>query len=333
MEASTTQSGPANPSTKQDMRQQAEVIARGRAIQSSEAIEALSPEDMRKTLHELKVHQIELEMQNEELRRTQSDLEAAQARYFDLYNLAPIGYCTLSEKGIILEANLASATILGETRSSLLQKPIYRFILKEDQDIFYLHRKLIFDAGGPQVFELQMLKKNSTTCWVRIETTGTHDNDGSLVCHIALSDITKRKQAEKKLAESETRLDSIIKTVPDIIYRTNCSGNITFISNAIRQYGYEPEELTGTKIIDIVYLPDAKKVSYQMNERRAGDRSLKSFEVRWLTKNRSIVPFEIFSVAAVGLYESDKNILNHIGTQGLARDITEKNRLRPKENC
>jgi PAS domain-containing protein len=88
-----------------------------------------------------KVHQIELELQNEELRRAQAELDIARARYFDLYDLAPVGYCTISEQGLILEANLTVAALLGVARSELVKQPISRFILKKDEDIYYLHRK------------------------------------------------------------------------------------------------------------------------------------------------------------------------------------------------
>ena len=82
-----------------------------------------SPEATEQVLHELEVHQIELEMQNDELRRTQSELEAARARYFDLYDLAPVGYVTLSETGLILEANLTAAQMLGVDRRALVKQP------------------------------------------------------------------------------------------------------------------------------------------------------------------------------------------------------------------
>ena len=133
------------PEQAAELRRQAEEIAREKAAQSPENLEALSPEETRQTLHELRVHQIELEMQNEELRRAQAELDAARARYFDLYDLAPVGYCTLSEKGLILEANLTAATLLGVARGALVKQPITRFILKEDQDIYYLHRKQLFE--------------------------------------------------------------------------------------------------------------------------------------------------------------------------------------------
>jgi PAS domain-containing protein len=83
-------------------------------------------------LHELRVHQIEMEMQNEELRRAQKALDASRTPYFELYALAPAGYLTLSEAGVILEANLTAATLLGVIRSTLVRQPMTRFILSED---------------------------------------------------------------------------------------------------------------------------------------------------------------------------------------------------------
>jgi PAS domain-containing protein len=90
-------------------------------------------------LHELQEHQIELEMQNEELRRTQVELKALQSRYFDLFDLAPVGYVILSENGLIVEANLTAATLLGVARNALVNQPLTRFFLPEDQDIYHHH--------------------------------------------------------------------------------------------------------------------------------------------------------------------------------------------------
>ncbi len=102
-----------------DLRRRAEDAAREVAIGMPENLDALSPEDARKVLHELRVHQIELEMQNEELRRAQGELEASRARYFDLYDLAPVGYLSVSERGLIVEANLTFATMLGVEEEAL----------------------------------------------------------------------------------------------------------------------------------------------------------------------------------------------------------------------
>ena len=137
-----------------ELRKQAEEVACGEAALSPEHLAALSPEETRQTLHELRVHQIELEMQNEELRRAQVELDTARARYFDLYDLAPVGYCTLSEQGLILEANLTAAGLLGVSRGGLVKQPITRFIFKKDQDLYYLHRKQLFETGTPQALSL-----------------------------------------------------------------------------------------------------------------------------------------------------------------------------------
>jgi len=118
-----------------------------------------TPMAVRQAFNELHVHQIELEMQNEELRRAQLELDMARARYFDLYDLAPVGYCTLNEQGLIMEANLTAATLLGVIRGVLAGQPISRFILKEDQDGYYQQRKQLFATGETQSLELRMVKK------------------------------------------------------------------------------------------------------------------------------------------------------------------------------
>ncbi len=170
----------------------------------------LSPKEAGRLLHELQVHQIELEMQNEELRRAQGELEASRARYFDLFDLAPVGYFTLSEQGLILEANLTAAGLLGVERRDLVKKPLTRFILPEDQDIYYRHRKQLFETGTPQVYDLRVLRADADPFWARLETTEAQDADGASVCRAVVSDITASKQAEEKLAELDRRKDQFL---------------------------------------------------------------------------------------------------------------------------
>jgi len=193
--------------------------AEERADRMTEDLEALSLSETRQMLHELRVHQIELEMQNEELRLAQADLDAALARYFDLYDLAPVGYCTLNEQMRILEANLAAATLLGVDRGTLVNQPITRFIHKEDQDICYLQRKNLFEtdstdswqADEPRTCELRMVKKNGSPFWVRLEAAPAIDTDGAPVCRVLISDITDSKRVEAEKAELEARKRQIQK--------------------------------------------------------------------------------------------------------------------------
>ena len=114
------------------LRQQAEKIAQDKPGRVVENLGALSPADAQRVLHDLQVHRIELELQNEELRRAQDALEASRARYFDLYDLAPVGYFTLNEGGLILEANLTGANLLGVARRALVNQPLGRFVISDD---------------------------------------------------------------------------------------------------------------------------------------------------------------------------------------------------------
>jgi PAS domain S-box-containing protein len=161
----------------------------------------LSPEASQQVLHDLQVHQIELELQNEELRRTQVALDAARARYFDLYHLAPVGYVTFGESGLILEVNLTAARLLGVTRDVLIHRPLTHFIVPDDQDIFYRQRKHLFDTGTPQACELRLTSAAAPLLWVQLEMTRVQDADGTLLCRMTMSDITARKQAEQLLDE------------------------------------------------------------------------------------------------------------------------------------
>jgi len=172
---------------------------------STENIEALSIEEIRQILHDLRVHQIELEMQNEQLRTTQAELEVIRAHYFDLYDMAPVGYCTLSEKGLILEANLTTVNLLGVPKSSLVRQPFTRFILNEDQSLYYLQSKQLLETGKLCACELRMVKKDGTAFWVRLEMSAARNADGEPVRRFVISDITKRKQVEMEKANLEAQ--------------------------------------------------------------------------------------------------------------------------------
>ncbi len=163
-------------------------------------LEPLSPEANLLLLHELRVHQIELEMQNEELRRAQAELDATRARYFDLYDLAPVGYCTLSKEGLILEANLTATTLLGLPRIAMVKQPISRFIHPEDMDLFYLHRQRLLDAGDSLAWDMRMVKKDGTAFWGHLEAGVAQDLEGEDVIRLLLSNVTERVWAARAQA-------------------------------------------------------------------------------------------------------------------------------------
>ena len=189
------------------LHRRAEDLARERLAQLPQNLPALSPEAMRQLMHELQVHQIELEMQNDELRRVQLELEASRSRYFDLYDLAPVGYLTVGESGLILEANLSAATLLGVSRSKLVKRALHRFIAKAQQDIYYQCRKQLMETGQGQTCELQVLQNEGTELWVSMAIATSQDTDGGSVLRVVLSDISERKYLDQALQETNLKLE------------------------------------------------------------------------------------------------------------------------------
>jgi PAS domain S-box-containing protein len=230
--------------TQQALRAEAEEIARERATQPGNDLETMSADEAQQTLHELRVHQIELEMQNEELRRAQAELGAARERYFDIYDLAPVGYCTLSEHGLILEANLTAAILLGVTRDGLVKEPITRFILKEDEDVFYLHCKQLFGSREPLACELRMQKQNGAPFWARLEAVAALDEGGAFFSRVVLSDITGRKQAEEVLRESHEKFKELFEDAPVGYHEIDKKGIIVRVNGTeLRMLGFTDVEL------------------------------------------------------------------------------------------
>ncbi len=168
--------------------------------------ETLRPEEMLQVVHELRVHQIELELQNDELRQAEIEREAARVRFVDLYDFAPVGYMTLSAEGLILEANLTAATQLGVARSHLVKKHLTRFIVPEDQDIYYQFRNDLPQPTAQQTCEVRLVPTATLPFWARLEATEAAGREGGPpVYRIVISDITERKQAEaeRQLLQAE----------------------------------------------------------------------------------------------------------------------------------
>ena len=192
-----------------DLRKQAEKFTKGKVALPLENIEKMSPAKIKRTLHELRVHQIELELQNEELQQAQAELEASRLRYVDLYDLAPVGYVTVSEKGLILEANLTASTMLGVPRGKMMKRIFSRYILREDEGIYYLNLKQLFSTGKPKVYELRMEREDGSIFWVRLATIAAMDTNGTMACRIIISNISDNKLQEDALKERIKELNCL----------------------------------------------------------------------------------------------------------------------------
>ncbi len=181
------------------LRQRAESKLRDRVTQGVNSGASLPAGDRLREIHELSVHQIELEMQNEELSEAMEDVDAARARYSNFYDLSPVGFCSLSNQGIIIEANLTLVGMFGIPRNELVGQPFIRFILEEDQRDHRLQFKQLFETGAAYAHDLRLENKNGTTSWVHIAAVVAQSGDSATVCRAVISDITELRQAHAKI--------------------------------------------------------------------------------------------------------------------------------------
>lgn len=164
------------------------------------AADKLSEEEVCRLIYELEVHQSELEIQNEEMHRIQEELVNARDKYADLYDFAPIGYLTISENGRILQANLTAAKLLGIDREILLGKWLPQFIVSDDQDVYYQHRRAVIATKTQQTCEVKMVTGGGTPFAAAMLSTGMADVDGTVVrWRTVISDVTAHKQVEQAL--------------------------------------------------------------------------------------------------------------------------------------
>lgn len=231
-----------SPEEKLALRQRAEARLAAQPVSRTTTQQAELPLAMQHLLHELQVHQIELEIQNDELRRAQSANNTARAHYFDFYDLAPVGYCTLNAEGQINQANLTMASLLGLMRDSLIAQPFSQFIVAQDQDIFYFFRQKLLESGESLSCDVRMARTNSKWFWVHLAALAVSDDDGVTALRMVLSDITERKQTEEQLLLAA----SVFEHAGEGIMVTDPKGNIIEVNEAFTLItGYSRTEVLG----------------------------------------------------------------------------------------
>jgi two-component system cell cycle sensor histidine kinase/response regulator CckA len=167
----------------------------------------LSPEETVKLLHELQTHQIELEMQNDELRNAQLGLIAARDRYSDLYDFAPLGYLTTDQAGRILEANLTLVDLLGLDRQAILQRQFTSVVTPEDQDTYYRHTRQALAATCRSTCQLRLLRENAPPFWAELDSILISDAQADApLLRTIVSDISDRKQQDAENLALERQL-------------------------------------------------------------------------------------------------------------------------------
>ena len=227
--------------TAKTLRQQAEAILIQSQKKKTNSVEGESASEVAQMIHELQVHQVELEMQNDQLRTAKLEIEASRERYFDLYDMSPLGYCTLNEMGIIIEINLTLANLLGIPRSQLLKKPFNNFIFQGDQDNYYLNINRMIVNEEPLLLELRINTPSYEPVWVNLSCIFRKEATGAMDLLIGVSNIT-----EQRITQQQQQIAAIAFESLEGMLITDAKQVILQINHALTDMtGYTIEELAG----------------------------------------------------------------------------------------
>ena len=330
--------------------------AEERLISKKTVLEKVSDVDIRKLIHELQVHQIELEIQNEELRRIHQELEESRNKYVDLFDFAPIGYLTFDENGKIIEANLTATDQLAIEREYLINKSFYRCINFEDRDIFYQHLQKVFKSKTSSMCEIR-LKGRGKEFYAQLNIMMIQGSNDNCSCRTSIIDITKRKKAEEELIKyhehleelvegrtaalqmaneellkaiaernlaekairkSEEKYRTLYESCKDGIIYTDIEGNILDVNQAyLDMLSYSKNEMK-----NITHKQLTPQKWHEMEKNIIENQVLAKgysdeYEKEYIRKNSTIFPISI----KMWLIRNERG--NPVGMWGIARDITK----------
>ncbi len=273
-----------------------------------------------KTEADLRIHQIELETQAEELRKAHLELEESRDKFLDLYEFAPLGYFTLSDKALITGVNLTGATLLGTDRKNLVNTRFRKFIVETDSEQWIKYFKDVLGQESKQTCILTLKQEDGSIFPARLESirlTGT--NNSTTTVRVAISDISDIRFAEEVLRESEEKYRHLIENSHDIIYTLTAEGVFIFVSPAwTTLLGHPVTQVTGQSFQKFVHPDDIPGcMAWLQNVIGTGQRQ-EGVEYRvqhtngsWYWHTSSAAPFKDETGKIVGFY-------------GIARDITER---------
>jgi PAS domain S-box-containing protein len=277
------------------------------------------PQDVNKLIHELQVHQIELEMQNEELKNAQLKLQTSQNKYFKLYNFAPTGYFTLDEKELIKDVNLAGAALLGVGKKNLINSAFIRFVAHDSRNKFYKHIKRIRESGTNQQCELELIN-NGKPIYAHIETTAILDKSRNIKeLQTTIIDISERLKMENTLKESKIKYKSLFESNPDYTVFLDPEGKILDANIvALETLGYNLEDITGLVLSELGIFPQEDiKIHKEKIHRLSQGKKVEPFLARLIDKKGKIHWCQNHLIPII----KEGNLL---GFQAISHDITEK---------
>jgi len=274
----------------------------------------LSEADNLKLIHELEVHQIELELQNEELLLARTAAQKASEKYTSLFDFAPSGYFTLSREGDIVELNLKGAQMLGKDRAQLINSAFGFFVSSDTKPAFLLSLEKIFAENSPCSCEVSLVNNGNTPMHVFL--SGRLDEKKER-CLVSAVDITERKLAEQALHESKNRFEELVDLLPEAVFETDIDLNLTYINQqAIELTGYSKEDFTkGMNGLDMLAPEDRSRAKAYFKMRMKG-KSPGTLDYRAMKKDGSTYPilFHASPIISQGKIS---------GVRGIIIDITK----------
>jgi len=290
-------------------------------------------------LHELQVHQIELEMQNEALRRTQQALEDARDRYLDLYEFAPVGYLTLAAEGVIEEINLTGATLLGRERKALLHHRFAACVAPADRDAWLRHFESVKQHAEPHSVDLAMQRGDGSVFQAQLDCAPQKVGAGGTALRVALSDISERKAAREVLERHQEQLEQLVaqrtaelreaetkyRTVADFTYDWETwiddAGHWLYCSPSCeRVTGYRADEFLARPVLYIEITHDDDRASLLEHLHEGERNGVRDIELRIRHKNGELRWIE-------HLCRPVRDAAGHsLGRRVSNRDITERKR-------
>lgn len=279
--------------------------------------------DTRRLLHELQVHQVELELQNEELRQSRQALEASLEHYTDLYDFAQMGYFTLGASGVIREINLAGIALLGKFRSQVLGRRFAAFLSQDSRAAFNDFLKRI-RGGAKQSWTVTLVSQNSEQALRHLHIEGapvfwpeagsSRAVEGAV--RLAVLDITERKRAEEVLRQSEECYRLLVESANEGIV-VEQDGLLKFLNaSLLAMTGYSAEEFASHPFMDYVHPEDREVILDHLQRTLKGEKNPagcafrilnKQGQVKWLHSNSVGIEWE-----------------NRPATLNLFSDITER---------
>ncbi|RPH79832.1 MAG: PAS domain S-box protein [Nitrospiraceae bacterium] len=287
-------------------------------------IAAMPVKDVQQLVAELQVHRVELEMQNEELRRAHIELEEARDRYADLYDSSPTGHLSLDTHGMIVEANLRAATLLGLNRKELIGQTLASFIASDDQDIFHRHCQDVVRTGARQACEVHLRKKAGACCCVYLESLAfSEDAWCSIHWRAALLDISDRKRAEQELAIQQAQLEGIIASAMDAIITIDEGERVVVFNRAA-------ESMFLCQAADVIGQPLDQFIPERFRQAHQGH--LRGFALTHTTSRSMGQSGALFGLRANGEEFPIEASISHVRVDGknlmtvILRDVTERKR-------